>query len=100
VIAIVDVWGHYFFVIVVTLGNVEGVKAKGCGVVGEIWESRVVVVFDLWFSMIVYGFFYHLNTCGCASETLEHGYKTRVGCLPNGVGGGDHERRWGSNRDG
>jgi len=100
VVAVVDVRCYHLFVGVFITWDVEGVETERGGVVGKVGESWVVVLYDLFFSMVVDRFFYHLDSCCGASKTLEHGYKARVGGFSDHIGGGNDDGGWCGDVDG
>ncbi len=92
-VAIVDVGCEHPGCVVVASGDVEGIETEGSRIVREVGESRVVVLLNLFFSMVVDRLFYHLNS-GCSTgETLEHGDEVRIGYFTDHVGGWDYN--WG-----
>ncbi len=100
VVAVVYVGGYYFFVGAIAARDVKGIEVERGGVVREIWESRVVIVHDFFFPMVINGFFNQFDS-GCGTgETFEHGYKARIGGFPDHVSGGYDDRGWHSDMDG
>ena len=72
---------------------------KGCGVVGEVGKSGVIVMFDLWLVFIVNGFFHHFDSGGSSRQTFEHRHEVGVRHFSDGVSGRDHDGWWCSDVD-